>query len=97
MDGAPWCQANSEDRAAAVQLLSTTDAGSDARDLHVTDHRMAATEFRPEMALGQRPENSVAANSPYTCLLLHNVIGMLCRTIETFQFKRQPTRCRSVK
>lgn len=35
---------------------------------------IATTLHGPEMALGQRPENSMAANTLYTCLTLHNVL-----------------------
>lgn len=35
---------------------------------------IATTLHGPEMALGQRPGNSLAANTPYTCLTLHNVV-----------------------
>ena len=68
------CRANSEDRPAAVLLLSATDASSDARDLCVTGQSRATTLGGSEMALGQRPGNSVAANILYTCLTLHNAV-----------------------
>lgn len=81
MDGVGGSWTSSEDRAAAVLLLSATDASSDARDLGVTDHSQCHPVHRPETALGQRPGNSVAANTLYMCLTLHNALTMLGRTI----------------
>jgi len=57
---------------------------------------IASTLQRPEMALGQRPGNSVAAIL-YTHLTLHNISRMLCRIISAIQFDSLHTECRSTK
>lgn len=62
---------------------------------------IAATLRGSRMALGQRSGNSMAANAPYTCLNLHNVVEWItdklvcCRTMSPIQCKRLHTCCRS--
>lgn len=58
-------------------LTLGTDASSDARTSVSLTSLTVATLHRPAMAPGKRPENSMPAQTLYTCFTLHNEVGRL--------------------